>query len=70
MKYFAAAALLGYVSAKSRLTNPGERVPLPEDFQANIRKALVPTNDVPATWIWNNVNGTNYLTNVRNQHLP
>jgi cathepsin X len=26
--------------------------------------------DLPKTFEWNNVNNTNYLTNVRNQHLP
>jgi hypothetical protein len=68
MKYFAASALLGYVSAKPRFANPDGpcHVPLSEDFQPHVRKALVPTNDIPATWIWNNINGTNYLTNVRN----
>ncbi len=72
MKYFAAAAVLGYVSAKPRLANPDGpcRLPLSEDFKPNVRKALVPTNDVPETWIWNNINGTNFLTNVRNQHIP
>lgn len=27
-------------------------------------------SDIPANWTWGNVNGTNYLTNIRNQHLP
>jgi cathepsin X len=26
--------------------------------------------DLPEQWIWNNINGTNYLTNVFNQHIP
>jgi len=30
----------------------------------------VPANDLPTDYSWNSVNGTNYLTNVWNQHLP
>jgi hypothetical protein len=25
---------------------------------------------LPDQWIWNNINNTNYLTNLRNQHIP
>jgi len=25
---------------------------------------------LPDTWEWNYANGTNYLTNIRNQHIP
>ena len=27
-------------------------------------------DSVPETMMWNNVNGTNYLTAIKNQHLP
>jgi hypothetical protein len=64
MKYFAAAAVLGYANA--RLANPESRQPLSADFKPVIKNPLVPVNQVPETWIWNNVNGTNFLTNVRN----
>ena len=35
----------------------------------NVREPLTPV-DLPETWEWNSVNGTNYLTNIRNQHIP
>lgn len=68
MKFFAAAALLGYVSAKITYINHDapNSLPLPKDFKPNVRKPLTPANDIPATFVWNNVNGTNFLTNVRN----
>ena len=25
---------------------------------------------LPDTFLWNNVNGRNYLTNIKNQHIP
>lgn len=31
---------------------------------------VTPVADVPDTWIWNNVDNTNYLTNIKNQHIP
>jgi len=27
-------------------------------------------DDLPEQILWNNHNGTNYLTNIRNQHVP
>jgi cathepsin X len=35
-----------------------------------IKKPLVPVNDMPDQWIWNDIDGVNYLTNLRNQHVP
>lgn len=29
-----------------------------------------PINDLPETFEWSNVNGTNYLTVLKNQHIP
>jgi cathepsin X len=35
----------------------------------NVREPLQPV-DLPDNWQWNAVDGTNYLTNIRNQHIP
>ena len=35
-----------------------------------IKTPLTPMDDLPKSFVWNNVDGTNYLTNIRNQHLP
>jgi len=34
------------------------------------RQPLEPVKDLPETWIWNDVKDVNYLTNMRNQHVP
>jgi len=33
-------------------------------------KNVEPLEDIPEEWLWNDINGTNFLTNVWNQHLP
>ena len=38
-------------------------------LRQNIKKPLEAV-ELPANWMWNDVNGTNYLTNMRNQHIP
>lgn len=37
---------------------------------SNVREPLTPVDDLPEQWIWNDINGTNYLTNIRQQHIP
>jgi len=46
-----------------RKTSPGPKL-------GNVRKPLEPVKDLPETYIWNNIDGVNYLTNLRNQHIP
>jgi len=36
----------------------------------NVREPLQHVEDLPEQWIWNDVDGVNYLTNLRNQHVP
>lgn len=66
MRTFAVSALLGLAVAMKgepcRIRNPNRAEP-------RIKAPLVPAN-LPDQWIWNDVNDTNFLTNVRNQHVP
>lgn len=58
----------------------GTAAALREGTQACRRKSSKPITTVqheplkkvtlPDQWIWNNVNNTNYLTNLKNQHIP
>ena len=40
---------------------------MPEDY---VRTPLTHLKDLPDEFLWNDNNGTNYLTNVFNQHVP
>jgi cathepsin X len=42
-------------------------VTMPHGF---VIKPIDPVDNLPEQWIWNNINGRNYLTNVYNQHIP
>ena len=73
MKSFAAVALVS-VSTVSALRRVNLDTPChvrninrPE---ARIHTPLVPVNDLPAQWVWNNIDGVSMVTNVRNQHIP
>ena len=72
MRSFAVIALLSVTAFGLRKIDPeapcrrrslNRRAP-------RINKPLEPVNDLPAQWLWNDVEGTSYLTNIRNQHLP
>ena len=34
-----------------------------------VRSQLTPV-ELPENFVWNNVNGVNYMTNLKNQHIP
>ena len=74
MKFAVFALLVASAAAKKNLkfvdpespcrTNKGNHGP------ENVREPLKPVADLPAQHIWNDVGGVNYLTNLRNQHIP
>jgi hypothetical protein len=42
----------------------GERVISPRPHET------MPVSKLPKTWFWGNIDGVNYLTKLRNQHIP
>lgn len=62
----AVALLLGLAVADK--TQPCRRVPK-EPIQT-VEKTRLQAAELPEQWIWNQVDGVNYLTNMRNQHIP
>ena len=72
MKYQALALLFsGSVKAGTKVSKDAPcRVSNGLPQPGNIITPLQPVDDLPEQWIWNNVEGVNYLTNLRNQHIP
>jgi cathepsin X len=62
------ALLLGTVVAMRKGDEPCRRKS-PTPIKTFQRKHLSAVK-LPEQFIWNNVNGVNYLTNLRNQHIP
>merc|ERR1719464_953857 len=74
MKTFAVAALMSVSafalgSRRVSLDKPC-RVRNLNRAEPRIHTPLVPVNDLPTTWEWNNIDGVNMVTNIRNQHIP
>jgi len=57
------AAMTGCRDAKATFSR-GEKITSPLPHQ------LLTKHELPASWDWGNVNGENYLTATRNQHIP
>ena len=72
MKTFAISALLGASVLGLGKIEPGQacRIRNPNRAAPRIHTPLLPVNDLPTEKLWNKVDGTSYLTNVRNQHVP
>ncbi len=64
----AVALLLGVAIAGRAYDHPCRRKsahPIKPVLKSELKEAALPDN-----WVWNNINGTNYLTNIKNQHIP
>lgn len=62
------ALLLGLVLAGRSGDSPCRRKstkPIKPVLKSELKEVALPDN-----WIWNNVDGVNYLTNLKNQHIP
>ena len=71
-----ALASLGFVLAEKNLRYVDPSTPCKkkwDPFTAAkdvVNEPLQHVEDLPTDFFWNDVNGTNYLTNMRNQHVP
>jgi len=80
MRNFILAALSGAIVAADKGRRVSKSAPcsirpephlMPEvTMPAGFRPWNLTPVDLPEQWIWNDINGTNYLTNVFNQHIP
>jgi hypothetical protein len=59
-------ALLRYVDK----SQPCKKKWNPDTAPENVINTPLSAVELPKEWLWNNVDGTNYLTNMRNQHVP
>ena len=72
MKSFAVIALLSVSAFGLRKIDPEApcRRRSLNRVAPRVNKPLEPVNDLPAQWLWNNIDGVNMITNIRNQHIP
>jgi hypothetical protein len=61
---FVIALLLGLTVTHSKVTQPCRRKPA--EPITPVTKTLLQSVEAPEQWIWNNIEGSNYLTNMRN----
>jgi len=71
MRTFATIALLGVVAlAEKKLRKIDPEAPCrrrdPQRGPPKVHTPLLHTESLPTQWLWNDIDGINYLTNVRN----
>ena len=73
MHSFSSLTLLATLAAAETKHQFGYSAPSLEDtwyHQPSADIQMIPKEALPKNWDWGNVAGVNYLTNMRNQHLP
>lgn len=60
--------LIGATAAGKIYSDPDKKCRKKDALRGpdNIKNPLKPVESLPDNYIWNNVNGVNYLTNIRN----
>jgi len=66
---FVVALLLGTTMAMKKYGDQPCRVKHDAPIKT-VEKKKLQAVEVPDQWLWNDINGVNYLTNLRNQHIP
>ena len=71
MKYTAIALACASVQAGTKVSKESPcRVSNGLPQPGKVITPLQPVDDLPEQFLWNDVEGVNYLTNLRNQHVP
>ena len=56
-----------------RIYNQGHKPRIPGEARPSYIENEIPSiqnQNLPEEWMWNNISGVNYLTLMRNQHIP
>ena len=73
MRSFFVALIASYASADEIFRHVSKAAPcrVKPDVLAepHVREQLTAV-DLPDQWLWSDVRGTNFLTNIKNQHIP
>jgi len=72
MKFAVAALMSATAFGALRKIDPEQPCRIRNTNRAapKILEPLEAVSNLPSQWNWNNIEGTNYVTNVRNQHVP
>ena len=71
MQNFVIAALVGMAAAQRRVS-PDQPCSIKPDVipLSKVNSPPLENKKLPEAWDWSSVDGVNYLTNMRNQHIP